>query len=87
MIHMGDLLMTTAHLNPLWVPAVDDYPMTSIEQKKKWLEYGFSHQSQFIFYHDPYYALVQWDKSGEKIVKSSPRDKEPLIPYSEDYMI
>ena len=87
MIHMGDLLMTTAHLNPLWVPAVDDYPMTSIEQKKKWLEYGFSHQSQFIFYHDPYYALVQWDKSGEKIVKSIPRDKEPLIPYSEDYMI
>ena len=61
--------------------------MTSIEQKKKWLEYGFSHQSQFIFYHDPYYALVQWDKSGEKIVKSILRDKEPLIPYSGDHMI
>ena len=27
LIHMADTLLTHAHFNPLWVAAVDDYPM------------------------------------------------------------
>ena len=30
MLHMADLLLTFVHTNPLWVGAVDDYPMDSI---------------------------------------------------------
>ena len=36
----SDLLPTHAHQNVLWVMAYDDYPMTSIENKQKWVEYG-----------------------------------------------
>lgn len=86
-LHMADLLLTTAHLNPLWVPAVDDYPMDSIAAKEKWLNYGFENDCQFIFYHDPYYAMVQFDREGKEIVKSLKREKEPYLPNPEDHMI
>ncbi|SUK95783.1 metallo-beta-lactamase [Staphylococcus aureus] len=32
-VHMGDIFPTTAHKNPLWVTAYDDYPMQSIREK------------------------------------------------------
>ena len=34
-LHMGDIMPTHAHSNPLWVLAYDDYPMTSIYAKEK----------------------------------------------------
>ena len=34
-VHMADILPTTAHLNPLWVTAYDDYPMQSIREKER----------------------------------------------------
>ena len=33
-VHMADIFPTLAHRNPLWVTAYDDYPMTSIQEKK-----------------------------------------------------
>ncbi len=33
-VHMGDIFPTTAHKNPLWVTAYDDYPMQSIREKE-----------------------------------------------------
>ncbi|MDT3919979.1 MBL fold metallo-hydrolase, partial [Staphylococcus saprophyticus] len=33
-VHMGDIFPTTAHRNPLWVTAYDDYPMQSIREKE-----------------------------------------------------
>lgn len=33
-VHMADIFPTIAHRNPLWVTAYDDYPMTSIQEKK-----------------------------------------------------
>ena len=30
---MGDIFPTTAHKNPLWVTAYDDYPMQSIRER------------------------------------------------------
>lgn len=86
-LHMGDLLITTAHFNPLWVPAVDDYPMDSISAKERWLSYGFKQNCKFIFYHDPYYAMIQFDRDGQKIVNSLKRKKEIYLPNPEDHMI
>jgi hypothetical protein len=34
-VHMGDIFPTTAHKNPLWVTAYDDYPMQSIREKER----------------------------------------------------
>lgn len=60
-IHLGDLMPTHAHQNPLWVMAYDDYPMTSIFAKQKWLAYGMEKNAWFTFYHDAYYRAVRWN--------------------------
>ncbi|HWO96350.1 MAG TPA: MBL fold metallo-hydrolase [Bacillus sp. (in: firmicutes)] len=65
LLHLADLLPTHAHQNPLWVMAYDDYPMTSIEQKQKWIQYGVDHNAWFSFYHDAYYRALKWDGKGE----------------------
>lgn len=69
-LHMGDIMPTHAHKNPLWVLAYDDYPMTSIFAKEKLLNVAVSEGYRFIFYHDAVYRLVKWDVSGKEIVES-----------------
>jgi glyoxylase-like metal-dependent hydrolase (beta-lactamase superfamily II) len=34
----SDLVPTTAHLTPTWVPAFDLYPLESIDSKIRWLD-------------------------------------------------
>jgi len=69
-IHMADLMATHAHQNVLWVMAYDDYPMTSIAGKQKWLSLGLEKNAWFTFYHDAFYRAVKWDKDGKKLVTS-----------------
>ncbi|MDQ0245941.1 glyoxylase-like metal-dependent hydrolase (beta-lactamase superfamily II) [Bacillus fengqiuensis] len=69
LLHLADILPTHAHQNPLWVMAYDDYPMTSIEQKQKWIQYGVGRNAWFSFYHDAYYRAVKWDVKGEIMEK------------------
>lgn len=64
LVHMADLMPTHAHKNPLWVLAYDDYPMDSIQNKQKWIQYGQSHQAWFIFYHDAFYRGIKWNDEG-----------------------
>ncbi|MBD1380179.1 YtnP family quorum-quenching lactonase [Metabacillus arenae] len=66
-IHMADLMPTHAHKNPLWVLAFDDYPMTSIEQKQKWLALAKEKQAWLTFYHDAIYRALKWNDEGEVI--------------------
>ncbi|WP_175639932.1 YtnP family quorum-quenching lactonase [Metabacillus schmidteae] len=68
-VHMADLMPTHAHENPLWVLAYDDYPMTSIENKQKWITYGKQCQAWFTFYHDAIYRGIKWNDKGEMIDK------------------
>lgn len=68
LIHMGDIMPTQAHSNVLWVMAYDDYPMTSIFQKEKWMKYGLENHVWFSFYHDAFYRAVKWDTTGKEIV-------------------
>ncbi|KFN14518.1 YtnP family quorum-quenching lactonase [Bacillus pseudomycoides] len=69
MLHLADLLPTHAHQNVLWVMAYDDYPMTSIEHKQKWMKYGTEKKAWFTFYHDAYYRAVKWDEEGNMVEK------------------
>lgn len=69
-LHMGDIMPTHAHSNPLWVLAYDDYPMTSIFAKEKLMKEAIPGGYRFIFYHDAVYRLVKWDDSGKEIVES-----------------
>lgn len=67
LVHMGDLLPTHAHHNVLWVMAYDDFPMTSISQKEKWLQYAYNQNAWLSFYHDAYYRAIKWDTKGHII--------------------
>lgn len=83
MLHMSDLMLTHAHKNPLWVGAVDDYPMESVAAKQEWLPQAFGKQWKFFFYHDPFYAVLQYDETGSEIVFHLDREVEPLTTWSD----
>ncbi len=64
-IHMADIMATHAHQNVLWVMAYDDYPMTSIKAKQRWMAYGYEREAWYTFYHDAYYRALKFNKDGE----------------------
>ncbi|WP_424960632.1 MBL fold metallo-hydrolase [Macrococcus lamae] len=72
-VHMADLLPTTAHRNPLWVTAYDDYPMDSIFQKEELFE--CYQDAWYIFYHDVRHFAVKFD--GGEIIEEMRR--EPVV--------
>ncbi|MBT2656973.1 MBL fold metallo-hydrolase [Bacillus sp. ISL-18] len=74
-IHMADLMPTHAHQNVLWVMAYDDYPMTSIAAKQKWIPFGLKKNAWFTFYHDAFYRAVKWDPDGKQLVASIKREQ------------
>lgn len=74
-LHMGDLMPTHAHSNPLWVLAYDDYPMDSIAAKQALMEEGLKEGYWYSFYHDAVYRLVKWDRTGKEITHSLKRTK------------
>ncbi|QCA29574.1 MBL fold metallo-hydrolase [Vagococcus xieshaowenii] len=75
LLHMADIMPTHAHQNPLWVLAYDDYPMTSIFAKEKWMNEAKENDYGFIFYHDAFYRMVKWDAEGKEIVTSLKRSR------------
>lgn len=83
MIHLADLLLTHAHRNPLWVGAVDDYPMESIAAKTKWLTEAYQKGYKFFFYHDPFYAVLQFDTSGQEVLECVERLRPALVPFTD----
>jgi glyoxylase-like metal-dependent hydrolase (beta-lactamase superfamily II) len=74
-IHMADLMATHAHQNILWVMAYDDYPMTSIAGKQKWLTRGLEKNAWFSFYHDAFYRAVKWDQEGKQLITRIKREQ------------
>lgn len=83
MIHMADLLLTHAHRNPLWVGAVDDYPMDSIAAKTYWMNKAYEEGYKFFFYHDPFYAVLQFDQRGQGVVECVPRIRPAFVPFTD----
>lgn len=66
-LHLGDLLPTRAHLNPLWVMAYDDYPMDSIAAKEKWIGRAKAEGWWLSLYHDPELHAGIWDAEGNLV--------------------
>lgn len=69
LLHLADILPTHAHQNSLWVMAYDDYPMTSIIAKEKWIKDGIQAGAWFSFYHDAVYRAVKWNELNEIVEK------------------
>ncbi len=64
-IHMGDVLPTHAHFNPLWIMAYDDFPLDVIRLKEEWENKGIGEGAWFTFYHDPTVLACKFDEKGE----------------------
>lgn len=68
-IHMGDLIPTHAHFNPLWVMAYDNFPLDVISLREEWENKGIEANAWFTFYHDPFMLACKFDKNGNIIDK------------------
>lgn len=64
-VYMGDLMPTHHHLNPLWVMAYDNFPMTSIEQRGSWTRTIAERDWWLMFYHDVELGAGRWSVEGE----------------------
>lgn len=71
-IHMGDLMPTHAHYNPLWVMAYDNFPLDSITQKEKLEAVALERNAWLTFYHDPFVLAAKFDRNGNIIERLSP---------------
>lgn len=63
--HLADIYATTAHANPLWVMAYDDYPMDSIFAKQALLKEIYENEAWLLFYHDAFTRAIKFNKNGE----------------------
>jgi glyoxylase-like metal-dependent hydrolase (beta-lactamase superfamily II) len=75
LLHLADLMPTHAHQNPLWVMAYDDYPMTSIFAKEKWITEGIQSHAWFSFYHDALFRALKWNEAVEITEKVEIREE------------
>ncbi|GGI31733.1 YtnP family quorum-quenching lactonase [Staphylococcus chromogenes] len=73
-VHMADILSTSAHINPLWVTAYDDYPMQSIREKERLTRKYASEGRWILFYHDVTNLAIQLTEDGKKIQTQIKRD-------------
>ena len=72
-LHLGDLLPTHAHSNPLWIMAYDNYPMDSIARKEQWISSGVADDVWFTFYHDAFLQACKFDSKGN-VTEKWPQD-------------
>lgn len=63
-VYMGDLMPSRHHLNPLWVMAYDNFPLTSIEQRGAWTRKLAERDWWLLFYHDVEFGAGKWDVDG-----------------------
>lgn len=79
--HFSDLQQVTANImNPLWISAFDDYPMDSVASREYWLPLIRQGHYTLFFYHDPYYATIQFDEDGH-VIDHVLRDHTQYIPW------
>ena len=68
-IHMGDLLPTHAHFNPLWIMAYDTFPLESVRLKDEIEVKAIREHAWFTFYHDPFFLACRFNERGEIVEK------------------
>lgn len=72
LLHLGDLVITHAHLAPGWVSANDDFPLDSIRAKQAWLARAASEGWWVAFSHDVRHAAGLLDAEGKVQERRAP---------------
>lgn len=65
--YISDLMPTSAHLDPTWVMAYDLDPVTSIAQRKRFLERAIAERWMVLFTHDHHRPMARlvWNERGK----------------------
>ena len=53
LVFVGDLIPTSAHINPAWLMAYDLSPVDCVRERRKLLEKAAAEEWTLYFYHDP----------------------------------
>jgi glyoxylase-like metal-dependent hydrolase (beta-lactamase superfamily II) len=61
LLHLGELVVTHAHLSPGWVSANDDFPLDSIRAKRDWLGRAAKENWWVAYGHDARYTAGRVD--------------------------
>lgn len=64
LLHLGDVVITHAHLPPAWVSGLDDYPLETIRIKREWLGRAAREGWWVGFSHDARYTAGRLDPAG-----------------------
>lgn len=51
--------------------------------KEKWVKQAYSQGYTFLFYHDPYYALLKFNQDGSQVVSCLERLRPPVLPFTD----
>ena len=68
-VHLGDLMPTHAHVNPLWVMAYDNFPLDVIDSKIKYYDLFREKDAWYTSYHDPVVRACRLNKDTEIVEK------------------
>jgi glyoxylase-like metal-dependent hydrolase (beta-lactamase superfamily II) len=65
--YISDLIPTSAHLDVTWVMGYDLYPLTCIEQRKRFLSRAIHERWLVLFTHDHHHPMgyVEWGAKGK----------------------
>lgn len=64
----ADLVPTRAHLPSAWIMGYDLYPLTTLEQKKRWIPEAVRNEWLCFFAHDPKVPAAYLREKGGKVV-------------------
>jgi glyoxylase-like metal-dependent hydrolase (beta-lactamase superfamily II) len=72
--YISDLIPTSAHLDVTWVMGYDLYPLTCIEQRKRFLGRAIPEQWLVLFTHDHHHPMgyIEPGVKGKAQLKASP---------------
>ncbi|MGH9863676.1 MAG: MBL fold metallo-hydrolase, partial [Candidatus Acidiferrales bacterium] len=73
-IFFADLVPTRAHLPFAWIMGYDLYPLTTLEQKKRWIPEAVRNEWLCFFAHDPDVPAAYLRERGGKVV-AEPADE------------
>jgi glyoxylase-like metal-dependent hydrolase (beta-lactamase superfamily II) len=65
--YVSDLIPTSAHIDPTWVLGYDLYPLTCIEERKRFLRRAIAERWLVLFTHDHHHPMgyLRWNERGK----------------------
>ena len=75
-IFFADLVPTTAHLPYAWIMGYDLYPLTTLEQKKRWIPQALKEEWLCFFAHDAKIPAAYLRERDGRVVAEPVRERE-----------